>query len=231
MVRIKGPIYLLFKPKVLLTPLGVLRLLLLVRVTQVHMLLLIASLRVMLLTLQTWLLEVILMALLLGWVSTVSPLLAMHLMLLLGLRLSVVILMLLRLLGSLLLVLITHDTVWSNSHVVILVRILTASWTYCRRRCSLCNLWILKPTWDIFAHCSSQVFLTLLVHGTVVLDQWVDGVVLGLVSTVRYRALEWGDLGQFLDDLALEVAFREMTPEIALGLAEIGAELALYHKG
>ena len=79
------------------------------------------------------------------------------------------------------------------------------------------------------ADLAGQVLLHLLVHDAVVFDEGTYGLVLGLVAAPLVRALEGRHRGQLLGQLWLEVPLGEVAPEVALGLAQVAAVVALDH--
>lgn len=62
-------------------------------------------------------------------------------------------------------------------------------------------------------------------------DERTYGLILGLVGASLVRAPERRYRGQFFGQFGLEMALGEVPPEVALGLAQIVAEVALDHIG
>ena len=81
------------------------------------------------------------------------------------------------------------------------------------------------------ANFTRQILLHLFVNDAVMFDERTYGLILGLVGASFVRAPERLCRGQFFGQFRLEVALGEVPPEVALGLAQITAEVALDHIG
>ena len=64
-------------------------------------------------------------------------------------------------------------------------------------------------------------------NDSIVLDQRTDGIVLGLIRTSLKWTLKGRSSRQLLRQFSFVMSLRQVTPKIALGLAEVAAKVAL----
>ena len=89
----------------------------------------------------------------------------------------------------------------------------------------------LQLRWNKLVNFTRQILLHLFVNDAVMFYERTYGLILGLVGASFVRAPERLCRGQFFGQFRLEMALGEVPPEVALGLAQITAEVALDHIG